>query len=185
MYLHYSLSVTPIHRVNDIGVEGSIWCKISLSKCDGILIGLIHRSPNSLGVNNDKLLHLLQDLPALHPHTDLLLMGYFNFPDIDWHNNFVIGSSNSLTSKCFDITQDLFLTQHISQPTRHKPVKRLSVLDLIFTLNPENVDNLIHLPHVGSSNHQCLTWSYVCYKGFYSDCNTVMEFNDFGLHFHE
>ena len=71
------------------------------------------------------------------------------------------GSSSSLTSKFFDITQDLFLTQHISQSTRHKPGQRSSVLDFIFTLDPENVNNLIHLPPLGSSDHQCLTWSYV------------------------
>ena len=78
------------------------------------------------------------------------------------------GSVGSLTSKFIDITHDLFLTQHSSQPTRHKLGQRSSVLDLIFTLDPENVDNLIHLPPVGSSDHQCLIWSYVCYRGFYS-----------------
>ena len=54
---------------------------------------------------------------TVNDNTHLLLMGDFNFPDIDWSNNSVIGSSNSLTSKFFDITQDLFLTQHIFQPT--------------------------------------------------------------------
>ena len=165
------------HSLNNIGVEDSIWCALSLHNCDRILIGLVYRSPNSSDVNNDKLLHLLQDLPALYPHTHLLLMGDFNFPDIDWSNNSVVGSSNSLTSKFFDITQDLFLTQHIFQPTRHKPGQRSSVLDLIFTLDPENVNNLMHLTPLGFSDHQCLTWSYVCYKGFYSDCNTGMKFD--------
>ena len=83
-------------------------------------------------------------------------MGNFNFPNIDWCNNCVYDSGGSLTSKLFDITQDLFLTQHTSQPTRHRPGQRSSVLDLIFTLDPENVDDLIHLPPVGSSDHQYL-----------------------------
>ena len=119
----------------------------------------------------------MHNLPALYPHTHLLLLGDFNFPDIDWSNNSLTGSSSSLTSKFFDITQDLFLTQHISQPTRPKPRQRSSALDLIFTLDPENVNNLIHLPPLGSSDHQCLTWSYVYYRGFYSDCNTGMKFD--------
>ena len=113
----------------------------------------------------------------VHSHTHLLLMGDFNFPNIDWCNNCVYDSGGSLTSKLFDITQDLFLTQHTSQPTRHRPGQRSSVLDLIFTLDPENVDDLIHLPPVGSSDHQYLIWSYVCNKGFHSDCNTGMKFN--------
>ena len=110
-----------------------------------MLIGLVYRSPNSSDINNDKLLHLLQDFSYVHPHTHLLLMGDFNFPDIDWCNNSVYGTGGSLTSKFFDITQDLFLTQHTSQPTRHKPGHRSSVPDLIFTLDPENVDDLIYL----------------------------------------
>ena len=87
-------------------------------------------------------------------------MGDFNFPYIDWNNNSVLDSDSSLTSWFFDITQDLFLTQHTFQPTRYKPGQRSSVLDLIFTLDPDNVDNLTHLPPVGSSDHQYL-WSYV------------------------
>ena len=177
LYIHESLSVTPIHCLNNIGVEDSVWCLLSLCDSDSMLIGLVYRSPNSPNINNDKLLHLLQDLPNIQPHTHLLLMGDFNFPNIDWCNNSVFGSDGSLTSKFFDITQDLFLTQHTSQPTRHKPGQRSSVLDLIFTLDPDNVDNLIHLPPVGFSDHQCLIWSYVCYKGFYSDCNTGTKFD--------
>ena len=57
----------------------------------------------------------------------------------------MVGGDGSLTSKFFDITQDLFLTQHISQPIQHKPGQKSSDLDLIFTLDPENVDELIHL----------------------------------------
>ena len=165
MYIHESLSVTPIHCLNNIGVEDSVWCALSLRDSDRMLIGLVYRSPNSSDANNDKLLHLLQDLPRIYPHTHLLLMGDFNFPNIDWCNNVVIGSDNSLTSKFFDITQDLFLTQHTSQPTRHKPGQRSSILDLIFTSDPANVDKLMDLPPIGSSDHQCLIWSYICYKG--------------------
>ena len=69
----------------------------------------------------------------------------------------MVGGDSSLTSKFFDIIQDLFLTQHISQPTQHKPGQKSSVLDLIFTLDPENVDELIHLATpVRSSDHQYL-----------------------------
>jgi len=55
-------------------------------------------------------------------------MGDFNFPNIDWYNNSVFGSDGSLTSKFFDITHDLFLTQRTSQPTRHKLGKDLQSL---------------------------------------------------------
>ena len=72
--LHESLSMIPIHRLNNYGVEDSVWCSITLSDSDSILIDLVYRSPNSSATNNDKLLHLLQDLPHIYLHTPLLLM---------------------------------------------------------------------------------------------------------------
>ena len=111
LYFHHSLSVTPIHGLNNISVENSI----SPSNCNSILIGLVYRLTNSPCVNNDKLLHLLQDLPALHLHTHLRLMGDFNFSNIDWCNNSVVGSIRSLTSKFFDITY--------FDPTHHSTYK--------------------------------------------------------------
>ena len=70
-----------------------------------MLIGLVYRSPNSSATNNDKLLHLLQDLPDIYLHSHFL-MGDFNFPNINWSNNSVVGGDGSLTSKFFDIIQD-------------------------------------------------------------------------------
>ena len=53
LYTHESLSVTPVHSLNNVGIEDSIWCSLSLSGCDGMLIGLVYRSPNSSDTNND------------------------------------------------------------------------------------------------------------------------------------
>ena len=94
LYIHESLSVTPIQSLNYIYVKDSIWCSLSLSDCASMLIGLVYRSPNSSDDNNNKLLRLLQNLPYIHPHTYLLLMGDFNFPYIDWNNNSVLGSNS-------------------------------------------------------------------------------------------
>ena len=130
LYVDESLSVTPVHCLNNANVEDSVWCSLSLQNSDSLLIGLVYRSPNSTDVNNDKLLHLLQDLPHSHPYTHLLLMGDFNFPIIliGVITLLLVYSDTSLTAKFFDVTQDLFLTQHTSLPTRHRHGYRSSVL---------------------------------------------------------
>ena len=59
LYIHESLSVTLIHKLNKFGVEDSVWCWLSLHDSDSMLIGLVYTSPNSSDTINDKLLHLL------------------------------------------------------------------------------------------------------------------------------
>ena len=60
-----------------IDAEDSIWCSLSLSDCNSMLIGLAYRSLNSSDDNNDKLLHLMQNLPYIHPYTTFNSMSVF------------------------------------------------------------------------------------------------------------
>ena len=39
------------------------------------------------------------------------------------------------------------------EPTHHQPSQRSSILDLIITKDPDDVNNLVHLPPPGSSDH--------------------------------
>ena len=66
LYVHESLSIALIHRLNIYHVEDSVWCSITLSGSDSMLIGSVYGSPNSSAINNDKLLHLLQNLLTYH-----------------------------------------------------------------------------------------------------------------------
>ena len=67
------------------------------------------------------------------------------------------------------------MTQHTSQPTRYKPGQRSSVLDLNFTLDPDNVDNFTYLPSVGSS--VLLGHTYVIKDFILTVIATGMKFN--------
>ena len=63
----------------------------------------------------------------------VLIMGDFNFKEIDWDNQSVNASDNHPATKFFDISQDLYLVQHVRMPTRHREGQRSSLLDLVFT----------------------------------------------------
>ena len=56
------------------------------------------------------------------------------------------------------------MTQHVFKPTRHRGGQESSVLDLVFTLDPNMVTDLEHLPPLGHSDHEALLWSYICYS---------------------
>ena len=98
-------------------------------------------------MNNFKLLEALQIICQQCGHTQLLLTGDFNFPDINWVDTHCFSSSTSLSAKFLEVIQNSFLTQQIQEPTCHQPYQRPSILDLIITRDPDSIINLTHLPH--------------------------------------
>ena len=89
-------------------------------------------------------------------------MGNFNFPDINWANSHCSNSPTSLSAKFLDAIQYSFLIQHVKEPTRHQPGQPSSVLDLVTTRDLNNIINFTHLPPLGFSDHECLTWQLFC-----------------------
>ena len=99
-------------------------------------------------------------------------MGDFNFPDINWVDNYCSSSSTSLSAKFLEVIQDSFLIQHVQEATRHQPNQQPSVLDLIITRDPDSIMNLTHLPPLGCSDHDCLVWQLFCNSKHKSFINT-------------
>ena len=106
LYVHHSLPVTVAKNLNNLNIEESLWCLISISQSIKILVGVIYRSPSSSIENNDseRLLSALDNLKSYQPYTDLLLVGNFNVPDIDWPNNNALVGENTFTTKFFNLT---------------------------------------------------------------------------------
>ena len=72
----------------------------------------------------------------------MLMLGGFNFPEINWKTYNVSGGVETVQYQFNEIHQDLFLKQHVDFPTRHTEVQEPSTLDLIFTNGYYMVDNL-------------------------------------------
>ena len=62
------------------------------------------------------------------------------------------GSDISLPAIFFDITQDLFLKQHVDFNTRFREGNESSMLDLIFTNEDYMIENLISIAPLGKSD---------------------------------
>ena len=93
----------------------------------------------------------------------LLIMGDFNFSSINWAGCVCFSGENSLASSFLDSTQDSFLVQHVTNCTRHREGQQPFLLDLVFTSDPNVIDEVIHLSPLGSSDHDCLLWNLKCY----------------------
>ena len=118
--------------MNGLNFCDAIWCYINTADNALYLIGVVYRSPNSTDDNNRKLLSMFETINTMH-FQHLMIMGDFNLPAIDYNNMTVGSDEESIGSKFFDITQDIFLFQHVTFNTRYRLGNRPSMLDYVFS----------------------------------------------------
>ena len=66
-----------------------------------------------------------------------------------------------------ELLQDLFLQQHVTEPTRYRNGEEPSLLDLIITNEVGMIENLSYHPALGDSDHCCLKFELSCYARSY------------------
>ena len=66
--------------------------------------------------------------------SNLLVVGDFNYPKIDWEHYPTSSSPNDLNSKFLECTRDCFFEQFISEPTRGRGSSQPTLIDLVLTL---------------------------------------------------
>jgi len=94
-----------------------------------VTLGVFYWPPN----NDPKPLEDVQAALQEFSTNELILLGDFNLPEIDWLNNRVWRHSD-IYMLLMDIVQDNFLTQVlINEPTRDS-----NILDLVLTTSPVN-----------------------------------------------
>ena len=158
----------------------SVWCEIVINS-EKILLGCIYRSPSSTPDNNTALLQELEQACA-KAHDHLIIVGDFNFKEIDWANMTVHASDSHPASLIYDKINDLFLHQHILEPTRFRQGDNPSLLDWVLTNDENTIDDLNISPPLGSSDHVVLSFDvnissnntnqnsgYAFYKGNYEE----------------
>ena len=98
-------------------------------------LGVFYRPPKS---DINPLLDLQTALDSVFStsNSDLLLLGDFNLPEINWDTNCALRSSDHTTLLC-DIIHDNFLTQLVKDPTREE-----NILDLALVSSPDLVHDI-------------------------------------------
>jgi len=113
----YVLNSIPTSRLNfsSIMFEEQLWLSLNLKGCDVLTIDCIYCSPS---LPPDTSTHMLCNLmKTAIGKSHFLLCGDFNYPGIDWVN---MTCDSSYTWEFIDTVQDLYLYQHITEPTRYK-----------------------------------------------------------------
>ena len=155
IYVHHKLQASQVF----FNSPHHVWTSIKLQGSDSLLVGCIYRSPSSnIDTSTTSLCDLLTNL---HNYTHLLICGDFNYKAISW-SNFSGTSNNCHIEPFLDTIDDLFLFQHISEPTRYREEETPSLLDLVFTNEQDMINNLVYLPPL--SDHVCIEFDLNCYS---------------------
>ena len=101
--------------------------------------------------------HAITSTRCAAANSDLIMMGDFNSSGINW----VTMKSDWRGQSLFELSQDLFLTQHVKDNTRED-----AVLDLIFSSEPGMIDNLVVREKFGEgfetySDHRIITYDMI------------------------
>ena len=117
LYVKNNLEASLSEIMKDDKFEESLWCNIKL-KDSNMLVGVCYRSPSSDQNNDIQLLELLDKAIIRSKHDHVLIMGDFNFPEIDYNIDHVEAGESAAPSLFFQKTQELCLYQFVSEPTR-------------------------------------------------------------------
>ncbi|XP_065895972.1 uncharacterized protein [Dysidea avara] len=86
----------------------------------------------------------------------------------------------STTSNCgcdgafLSLLDDLFITQHVTFPTRYRNDQTPSILDLILSTYQHEVTDLTSLPPLGKSDHVVISFEFLCYHSI--ECVNVPKY---------
>ncbi len=161
LYVHKHLEAKEVKMKTNF--EESVFVKIKLNNNDNLLVGLIYRSDSGSADNNRNLRRLISEASNLgHSHT--LLMGDFNYPDINWNNWSTKGdSTESEEYLLLENFRDNFLFQHVDSPTRWRGTDTPNLLDLILTSEDNMIGEIQYDCPLGKSDHCVLTFQFKCY----------------------
>ena len=160
LYIKESLGATD-YQVNEPFQE-HIWCKLSLTRGDNLLIGCIYCSPHSNADNNQNLHNLLKNMCAQKP-SHILIFGDFNFKEINLDNYSCNVNEIHPAYEFLECVRDGYLFQHIKRPTGFRIGQEPSILDLVFTNEENMLNNISYLPSLGKYDHLSLSFKFICY----------------------
>ena len=150
--LVYVKETLDVQVVNDLHFNEAVWLKFKACS-QSVLVGCIYRSPNSSNEQStNDLVNLLRQVDQLG-FDKVVITGDFNYPNMDWNCE----QNNNGPEKVFiECLNDLFLTQHISAPTRVREGEKKNILDLCITNDSDLINNIQHTDPLGKSDHEVL-----------------------------
>lgn len=147
LYVRDTLNATEITITHDSDSD-TVWCSLTASNQVKYVIGCIYRPPNSSTQDDERLFNHIREVNLAHTRSNIIILGDFNFPNVDWKKGHFPTGTKGLQS----LIEDCLFLQQVSQPTRYT-----NILDLVLTrhVQPANL-KINYLPPLGRSDHNCV-----------------------------
>jgi hypothetical protein len=116
---------------------------VKKSPKEELFIGVAYKSPRAEAEEVENLYKYIRR----HVDKPLVLMGDFNYGDIDWETLDTMGEGKEF----LDLIQDCFLMQHVKEATRSD-----RILDLILSTEPELVEEVMICCPIANSDHNVI-----------------------------
>ena len=154
LYVRSEMKPSPCDKLKTDFSEG-IFVECEQDNETKLLVGLMYRSPSSSPDNTGRLNKLIQEISDLN-NSHTLLMGDFNYPEINWTEERSEGGQTNPATLFLKATRDAYLIQHQREPTRYRKGERENVLDLVFTNREDMVEEINTIAGLGKSDHLTL-----------------------------
>ena len=110
----------------------SMWLEIDIATRGTLLVGAIYRSPSSVARNNEALCKLLRSA-TYAGYDQVLIVGDFNLPNIDWETKMFLDASTHFSHVFVETIQDCYLSQEVSEPTRYREGNHILISLILFS----------------------------------------------------
>ena len=158
IYVHKTIKSNKIDT--DTLFKESVWVNIDMNSTERIAVGCVYRSPNSTAENNSQMLNLLKSMTE--NKSQVLIMGDFNLPKIDWTTYQIKSDTESKETQFLECVRDCYLYPKCTEPTRIRINNEASLLDLILVGNEQAINCIDYESPLGKSYHRVLQFEYQC-----------------------
>ncbi|CAJ0934560.1 unnamed protein product [Ranitomeya imitator] len=111
---------------------------------------------------------LLKQIDEAATHNEVLVMGDFNYPDINWETE---TCETHKGNRFLLITKKNYLSQLVQNPTRGA-----ALLDLILSNRPDRITNLQVVGHLGNSDHNIVQFHLSFTRGTCQGVTKTLNF---------
>ena len=177
VYVKRHLGAQQLIQPEDGKVRGSaesVWVEIPLRDGEKLLVAAVYRSPSSSTKNDARLNQSIMEHSQNMTH--VVIVGDFNHPEANWESESSPVDLHHKASVFLETVWDVFLYQHVKQPTHFRGDQTPNILDLVFTNEEGMVEDLVHQAPLGKSHHQVLKFDNVCYMEKSSKSKTSFNY---------
>ena len=138
-----------------------IVCEVVTNNGNNLIIACVYRSPNSTADNINSLNRSLRPLAERY-YSNLVVLGDFNYPKIDWNHCTTTTKTNDPKFMFLETMRDCFLQQYVKCPTRGRNFDNPYLIDLALCNNDDLVLDVSLLSSLGKSDHSLIEKQVRC-----------------------